>query len=435
MERQGLKVQLLNADMKTESTVVDLLKYEIVDSSVDVLITTTFGVEGISLNNPNITKFHIYGRAFNSATLHQLASRARLPETPVEIFQWRSPSKPKYKIVPLEFDEAYRRSKYGAILASKQLDHHCPDKSTALYSQYGYYLCKSQEVGSVKDRSIVCYHNKQIIPDQLGFAATFYRLDTRKEFHNDSYFRGAIREYGWTTVIRRQEVDVDSAPIVSREEATRERTRHIRLGVSELNKILKENESESSEKIDERLSDKGFKHKRVFSDYIKLSYVLEHDSDIVDCLLNSRTKKVMEFDELRKTRTYYHLTKIVELDREYSTDDRHLILAYLDQQMTNTFGTHLGVKWNKKTKKIDGKSSSKLFKRYFTCSHRTRYVNRDGRSSTERALTVQLYCPFPYIFKEAFDIPDWSGEAARMMKEQMETDPFRQALNSFSVSD
>jgi hypothetical protein len=263
----------------------------------------------------------------------------------------------------------------------------------------------------------------------------FYRLDTRKELLNDRYFREAIREYGWTTVIRRREVDIDSAPIVTREEATRERTLKIRSGVRELNKIMKEYESESSEKIDEKLSEKGFKHKRIFSDYIKLSYVLEHDSDIIDCLLNSKIKKVMEFDDLRKTRTYYLLTEIVELDREYSTDDRHIILAWLDQQMGNTFGTHLGVKWNKKTKKIDGKSSSKFFKRYSTCSHRTRYVNRNGRSSTERALTVQLYCPFTYIFKETFDIPDWSGEAARMMKERMETDPFHQAFNSFSVPD
>jgi len=435
LERQGLKVQLLNADLKTEKSVVNLLEYESVDSSIDVLITTTFGVEGISLNNPNITKFHIYGRSFNSATLHQLASRARSPESPVEIFQWRSPNKTNYKISSLEFDEAYRRSKTGAILASNQLDHHCPDKTSSFHKHYGYYLCKGQEVGSLKDRSLICYHNGQIVPDQLGFAAMFYRLDTQKELLNDRYFREAIREYGWTTVIRRREVDIDSAPIVTREEATRERTLKIRSGVRELNKILKEYESESSEKIDEKLSEKGFKHKRIFSDYIKLSYVLEHDSDIIDCLLNSKIKKVMEFDELRKTRTYYLLTKIAELDREYSTDDRHIILAWLDQQMSNTFGTHLGVKWNKKTKKIDGKSSSQFFKRYFTCTHRTRYVNRDGRSSTERALTVQLYCPFTYTFKETFDIPDWSGETARIMKELMDTDPLHQAFNNFSVSD
>ena len=404
LEVQGFKVQLLNADLKVDDIIVEMLETEFVDDSVDVLIMTSFGVEGISLNNRNITKIHVYGRSYNSTVLHQLASRARSPENPIELIQWRTPSRPEFKTHNLEFDEMYNHSKRTAKSANRFLNDLKLGPFSSEYHEYIKQICSVQIDSSQKSRSLICGYNKQIIPDQLGFAALFYRTDTSRELSNDHFFRKSMNDYGWTVQFRRSQAGRSqhrSNQIID-DQSRRER------GIKELEILLVEYGESIDEVINEKLKERSFKYKHIFKEYNRLRYILEDSFQILECIRNNEAKKTIEFDARKVSPQYKLLKDMVKIGEEYNARDRHNMLSKINYYLHQKFGISLGIKWDKKTKEVDGKSSASFFRKYFSCESRVRYVNKDGRSSTESVLSVTRYFPLPYKFKETVIDSVWS---------------------------
>jgi hypothetical protein len=422
LEKKGFTVLMLNADEKNNDEINEQLESETINEKYNVILVTTYAVEGLSFNNPNITTFHIYERKFPAAALHQLSARSRKPKNPVKIFQYQTPGH-RQKIINLPgYNKLYKEALQYSEVANSFLKNSSFNDPT--FNRKSATLSIETDRNHIfkafKDHIRPNYQTLEFEPSDLGIAHIINEIDSKKECHRDSYFISKMNDLGWEVV--------NLGIVKSKEASIKDELEFIQEAkIEAINEVIKNHLRPDLEKYDLEqfhmlLPDQSDMSISaiVYRQFYSLINALADPEDAIKSIKSGKKaiQEIFDFNRDRRGFIYFFLSNTLKVGDILDTATKHKIIEPLNRAMKKLHGKEFPIKRNDYGQ-VTGKSSSAFLNRFITLkSKRIKVVKADGSKSTKWINIVTSLQAVNYKFTNLDESLFWWNDESKKQEHE-----------------